>query len=242
MEQSEHRGLFYKVITMEIIAYIYNDYKEKFGIPRQSGLVKGLRSEIVFEAKYRKPEAFRYIEGFTHLWLIWQFSESKAEQWSPLVRPPRLGGNKYVGVFASRSPFRPNPIGLSCVELVEYKEDERGPVLVIDGADLKNGTPIYDIKPYLPYADSHPEARDGFAGEVFDYSVQVEIEESVIDRIPEDKLAPLKELLSQDPRPAYHRDENRIYGFAFSNMEVKFTVKNNILSVVDVEIVGKSAQ
>lgn len=227
---------------MEIIAHIHNDYKEKFGIPRQSGLVSGLQSEIVFEPQYRKPEAFRYIEGFTHLWLIWQFSEAKAEKWSPLVRPPRLGGNKYVGVFASRSPFRPNPIGLSCVKLVEYKEDERGPVLVVDGADLKNGTPIYDIKPYLPYADSYPDAKDGFAGEVFDYHLNVDISDELMKSIPEDKQEPLIELLSQDPRPAYHRDENRVYGFAFSNMEVKFIVKNDILTVVTVENIGENQQ
>ncbi len=221
---------------MEIIAHIYNDYKEKFGIPRQSGLVNGLCSEIVFEPEYKKTEAFRYIEGFTHLWLIWQFSEGKAGQWSPLVRPPRLGGNKYVGVFASRSPFRPNPIGLSCVRLVEYKEDDRGPVLVVDGADLKNGTPIYDIKPYLPYADSYPEAKDGFAGEVFDYSLDVVIDEDILEKIPEEKQAPLKDLLSQDPRPAYHRDENRVYGFAFSDMEIKFVVKDGIVAVKEVQI------
>ncbi len=223
---------------MEIIAHIYNDYKEKFGIPRQSGLVNGLCSEIVFEPKYAKSEAFRYIEGFSHLWLIWQFSEAKSEQWSPLVRPPRLGGNKYVGVFASRSPFRPNPIGLSCVRLLEYKEDERGPILVVDGADLKNGTPIYDVKPYLPYADSHPDAKDGFAGEVFDYQLDVVIDDKFLRCIPKDKQAPLIALLSQDPRPAYHRDENRVYGFAFADMEIKFAVCNDILTVVAVENFG----
>ncbi len=224
---------------MEIIAHIYNDYKEKFGIPRQSGLVEGLRSEIVFEEKYRDPNAFRYIDGYSHLWLIWQFSEVKQSKWSPTVRPPRLGGNKPVGVFASRSPYRPNPIGLSCVRLIEYKEDERGPVLVVDGADLKNGTPIYDVKPYLAYADSKPDAVDGFAKEAQSYSLTVEYKEGTVEKIPEEKFEALTELLSQDPRPSYHDDENRVYGFSFGDCEVHFKVKNNVLKVIDI---GRSIQ
>ena len=220
---------------MKIIARIHSDYKEKFGIPRQPGLVTGCEARIVFEPEYRSPEALRGIEEFSHLWLIWQFSKAVREEFSPTVRPPRLGGNKRVGVFATRSPFRPNPIGLSCVKLLRTEEvSGLGITLVVDGADLLDGTPIYDIKPYLPYADCKPDASGGFAEEVFDYSLEVNIPDGLLAKIPEEKREAVAEILRQDPRPSYKADGDRIYVFKFADMEISFTVDSGVLTVTDV--------
>lgn len=221
---------------MKIIAHIRTDFPEKFGIPRQSGLVDGLRGKIVFEEEYRNPEALRGIEGFSHLWLIWQFSQAVREDWSPTVKPPRLGGNRRMGVFATRSPFRPNPIGLSCVRLekVEWHTPE-GPVLWVAGVDLLDGTPLYDIKPYLPYADCRTEATGGFAQEVMDHSLQVDFPEELLARVPEEKRQALRELLAQDPRPGYRHDEpERRFGVAFAGLDVRFTVEDEVLRVCEV--------
>ena len=195
------------------IAHIRSDFSEKFGIPRQSGLVEELTAAVVFEPEYRDPSAFRGLEGFSHLWLIWEFSRSRG--WSPTVRPPRLGGNKRLGVFATRSPFRPNPLGLSCVRLVEVRQDRAlGPVLVVAGADLMDGTPIYDVKPYLPYADCKPDAVGGFAAQPKGADLTVECPPAMLDRVPEDKRAALLAVLAQDPRPQYQDDPERVYGMA----------------------------
>ena len=220
--------------NINVIAHIRSDFQEKFGIPRQSGLVEALRAEIVFAPEYRNPDALRGIEGFSHLWLIWQFSKAVRSDWSPTVRPPRLGGNARVGVFATRSPFRPNAIGLSCVKLLGLREDsELGTVLQIAGADLLDGTPIYDIKPYLPYADCVPEAVGGFAPAAPESRLRVELPESVRALIPIDKLAALSGVLSLDPRPSYHDDPERVYGMRFGGYEVHFRVRNGLLSVLD---------
>ena len=220
--------------NINVIAHIRSDFREKFGIPRQSGLVEALRAEIVFAPEYRNPDALRGIEGFSHLWLIWQFSKAVRSDWSPTVRPPRLGGNARVGVFATRSPFRPNAIGLSCVKLLGLREDpELGTVLQIAGADLLDGTPIYDIKPYLPYADCVPEAVGGFAPAAPESRLRVELPESVRALIPVDKLAALSGVLSLDPRPSYHDDPERVYGIRFGGYEVHFRVRNGLLSVLD---------
>lgn len=217
---------------MKIIARIYNDYKEKFGIPRQAGLARGLYSKIVFEGEYRNPEALRGIEEYSHLWLIWEFSEAKREEFSPTVRPPRLGGNRRVGVFATRSPFRPNPIGLSSVRLVEVKKTENeGVVLIVEGADLMSGTPIYDVKPYITYTDSHPEATQSFAEDGLLHKLEVEIPEELKSLIPSDKLHGLTSLLSEDPRPAYKADGDAEYGMSFGNMEISFKVSGGVLRV-----------
>lgn len=221
---------------MKIIARIRTDFPEKFGIPRQSGLVDGLRGKIVFEEEYRNAEALRGIEGFSHLWLIWQFSQAVREDWSPTVKPPRLGGNRRMGVFATRSPFRPNPIGLSCVRLekVDWHTQE-GPVLWVAGVDLLDGTPIYDVKPYLPYADCRVEATGGFAQEVMDHSLRVDFPEELLARVPEDKRQALRELLAQDPRPGYRHDEpERRFGVAFAGLDVRFTVQDEVLRVCEV--------
>ena len=219
---------------MKIIARIYNDYKEKFGIPRQAGLARGLYSKIVFEGEYRNPEALRGIEGYSHLWLIFEFSKAKRDGWSPTVRPPRLGGNKRVGVFATRSPFRPNPIGLSSVKLLSVEDSGEGLILKVGGADLLDGTPIYDIKPYLPFTDSHPEARFGFASEVIDYELPVEFPAQLLEKIPEEKRRSLMIILSQDPRPSYKQDGEREYSFLFADFEISFKVENSVLSVTKV--------
>ena len=221
---------------MEEIAHIRTDFPTKFGLPRQSGLVDSLEGTIVFAPKYRDPNALRGIEGYSHLWLIWKFSEAVREEWSPTVRPPRLGGNKAMGVFATRSPFRPNPIGLSCVRLesVEYDTPE-GPVLHVRGADLMNGTPIYDVKPYLPYVDSHPEATGGFAHEVKDYAIEVDFPETLLARIPESKRAALIEILAQDPRPGYKRADSRPFGLNYAGFNVRFVVEDGKLTVTEVE-------
>lgn len=220
---------------MKVIARIYNDFTSKFGIPRQSGIGRELLSEIVFEKEFRAEAAIRGIEDFSHLWIIWEFSESVSSGWKPTVRPPRLGGNKRMGVFATRSPFRPNPIGLSAVKLerVEYSPD-KGHCLVVSGADIMNGTPIYDIKPYISYSDSYPEAVCGFSDEVREYSLDVEIDEAMLNRFPEDKRNTLLTLLSNDPRPAYHADTSRVYGFEFAGYEIKFTVSESTLKVSDI--------
>ena len=221
---------------MKKIAHIRSDFKEKFGIPRQSGMVEELRATVVFEPEYQKEDALRGLEGYSHIWLLWEFSESIREGWSPTVRPPRLGGNERVGVFATRSPFRPNPIGLSSVRLLGIeKEEGNGLVLQVAGAGLLDGTPIYDIKPYLPHVDSHPEATGGFAGEVKDYKLEVECEEQLLKRIPAEKRTALLGILSQDPRPAYQNDEKRVYGMKFSGFNIKFSVKNGILKVLQIE-------
>ena len=215
------------------IAHIRSDFSEKFGIPRQSGLVEELTAAVVFEPEYRDPSAFRGLEGFSHLWLIWEFSRSRG--WSPTVRPPRLGGNKRLGVFATRSPFRPNPLGLSCVRLVEVRQDRAlGPVLVVAGADLMDGTPIYDVKPYLPYADCKPDAVGGFAAQPKGADLTVECPPALLDRVPEDKRAALVAVLAQDPRPQYQDDPERVYGMAFAGLEVKFRVAGERLTVTEI--------
>ncbi len=224
---------------MKIIAHIYTDMNEKFGLPRQSGLVKGLTGRIVFEPEYRNRDAFAGLEGYSHIWIIWQFSESIREGFTPTVRPPRLGGNTHMGVFATRSPFRPNPIGLSSVRLesVEYDTAE-GPQLIVSGVDMMSGTPIYDIKPYLSYTDSHPEAVCGFADKVYNHSLEVVFPKDLLDRIPEEKQSALIELLEQDIRPGYKRtqmDEERIYGVSYAGFNVCFKVKEDVLMVVGVD-------
>lgn len=219
---------------MKVIAKIKTDFPEKFGIPRQSGLADSLAT-VIFEPEYRNDEALRGIEGFSHLWLIWEFSEAKRDGWSPTVRPPRLGGNKRMGVFATRSPFRPNPIGLSSVKLVGLEKTKQGTVLIVSGADLLDGTPIYDIKPYLPFTDSHPDALGGFADERKNYSLKVECEETLLSVIPNKKIKPLMDILSGDPRPQYIDDSERIYGMKYGELEIKFTVDADILTVKSIE-------
>jgi len=220
---------------MKIIARIHCDFKEKFGIPRQSGLVPQTRARIVFEPEYRNPDALRGIESYSHLWLIWAFSKAERDHWSPTVRPPRLGGNTRLGVFATRSPFRPNAIGLSSVTLEEViLHSPEGPVLVVGGADLMDGTPIYDIKPYLPYVDSHPDARGGFTERTADYALEVIFPQELLDRIEEDKREALHGVLAGDPRPSYQNDPARVYGVRYGRYNVKFTVDEGLLSVVDV--------
>ena len=220
------------------IAHMVSDFPEKFGIPRQAGVVKELESVVVFEPEYRDPEALRGIEGFSHLWLIWQFSESVTETFSPTVRPPRLGGNVRMGVFATRSPFRPNSLGLSCVEL-ERAENRPGlgTVLVVRGADLMDGTPIFDIKPYIPYADAHPDARSGFAPDA-GTTLDVRIAERLLLKVPADKRAALRGVLANDPRPRYQRDPDRVYAMDFADLTVRFTVKDGLLTVTEIECVG----
>ena len=222
--------------TVEPIAYIKTDFSSKFGIPRQSGLVDELEAKIIFEPQYRIPEAFRGLEGYSHIWLLWRFSECADKEWSPTVRPPRLGGNKRMGVFASRSPFRPNSIGLSCVKLISIDEtEEYGTVLTVSGADLLDGTPIIDVKPYLPYVDSHPEASGGFALQEKEGSLDIVFPTEMLSVIPESKQEALKAVLKQDPRPQYQNDPERIYGLEFAGYDVRFKVKENLLSVVEVE-------
>lgn len=221
---------------MKIIARIESDFKEKFGIPRQSGLVPQTRARIVFEEAYRNPDALRGIEGFSHLWLIWSFSKAQRETWSPTVRPPRLGGNARMGVFATRSPFRPNAIGLSCVTLEDVQlHTPQGPVLIVGGADLLDGTPIYDIKPYLPYVDAHPEARGGFGSERAGYALQVDFPAALEKLVPQEKREALRGVLAGDPRPSYQDDPARVYGVAFAGLNVRFTVADGTLHVCGVE-------
>ncbi|OUN21589.1 tRNA (N6-threonylcarbamoyladenosine(37)-N6)-methyltransferase TrmO [Flavonifractor sp. An82] len=220
------------MIPMHIIARIRSDFPTKFGIPRQSGLVEELKATIVFEPAYRNPDALRGLEEFSHIWLIWQFSEAVRDKWSPTVRPPRLGGNTRMGVFATRSPFRPNAIGLSCVKLEEIRKDPKlGTVLVVSGADLMDGTPILDIKPYLPYADSRPEATGGFTGNVGGKVLEVDFPPELLAQVPEDKRGALIGVLSRDPRPSYQHDPGRVYGMAFGGWEVGFSVDGDTLRV-----------
>ena len=219
----------------KIIAHIRTDFPEKFGVSRQSGLVKELIGRIVFEPEYRNVDALRGIEGYDYLWLIWKFEGVEREKWSPTVRPPRLGGETHMGVFATRSPFRPNPIGLSSVKLEDVELTAEGPVLVVSGIDLRDNTPIYDIKPYLPYVDSHPDARGGFAEEKADYALEVVFPEALLEKIPLQKRQAIKEVLKQDPRPAYHEDAKRQYGMAFAGFNVRFCVSDGVLTVLEVE-------
>jgi len=220
---------------MKIIAHIHTDYQEKFGIPRQSGLVEDLTAEIVFLPEYRNPDAFRGLAGYSHLWLLWQFSEAIRDTWLPMVRPPRLGGNTPMGVFATRSPFRPNPIGLSSVKLKEIRMDEKlGPVLVVTGADILDGTPIYDVKPYLAYTDSHPDAVGGFSDSVREYKLKVIFPEELLSQVPQEKHGALMHILEQDPRPSYQNDPERKYGFRFADMDIRFQVKDDTITVVEI--------
>lgn len=222
---------------MRPVARIRSDFPEKFGIPRQSGIVESLEAKIVFEPDFRVTDAVRGLEDFSHIWLIWEFSEAVRDTWSPTVRPPRLGGNVRMGVFATRSPFRPNPIGLSCVKLLKVEQDEAlGPVLTVAGADLMDGTPIYDIKPYIPYADCHPEAKGGFTTNVVMKPLTVSFPAELLEKVPPEKRAALFGVLEQDPRPRYQKDPGRIYGLSFAGLEVKFSVEAQTLTVNDVLI------
>ena len=222
--------------TIRPIGHIHTDFKEKFGIPRQSGRVASLEGRIVFLPEFRVPEALRGIEGFSHLWLSFDFSLSHREDWSPTVRPPRLGGNRRIGVFASRSPFRPNPIGLSSVRLLRVERTEaEGDVLVVAGADLLDGTPIYDIKPYLPFSDCHPDAVGGYADEVKDHRLEVDFPEELLARIPPAKRLALTECLGEDPRPSYQDDPARVYNMRFDAFDIRFTVKDGVATVVAVD-------
>ena len=222
-------------MEMTVIARIRTEFPEKFGIPRQSGLAP-THGTVVFEPAYRQPEALRGLEGFSHIWLIWQFSEAVRETWSPTVRPPRLGGNTRMGVFATRSPFRPNAIGLSCVKLTAIRQDATlGTVLEVEGADLMDGTPILDIKPYLPYADSRPEATGGFADPLREYALQVEFPEPLQAAFTPEQLATLQKVLAGDPRPSYQADAARVYGMSFAGHTVRFTVEGDTLTVREVE-------
>lgn len=224
-----------ETFVMEPIAHIRSDFREKFGIPRQSGLVDSLTARVVLEPYCRNPEALRGIEDFDYLWLIWKFSANHHDGWKPTVRPPRLGGNARIGVFATRSPYRPNPMGLSCVKLVGVDwEAADGPALIVAGADLLDGTPIYDIKPYLPYVDSHPEARGGFGAEKKDYHLNVKFPAELLAKLPQEKQEAIVEVLAQDPRPAYQDDPERVYGLNFAGFELHFTVKEGTLTVIDV--------
>ena len=224
------------MLSIKPIAYIHSDFSEKFGIPRQSGLVDSLQAKIIFTEEFRNGDCIRGIEEFSHLWLIWEFSKNQRDKWTPTVRPPRLGGNKRKGVFASRAPFRPNPLGLSCVRLEKaVPNSPEGPILYVSGADLLDGTPIYDIKPYLPYADSIPEASLGFAGEHLMDVLEVVCSDELWEKIPEDKRGALEEVLSQDPRPAYHEDETRKYGMEFAGFDIIFHVKEKVLYVDEIK-------
>ncbi|MCI8514296.1 MAG: tRNA (N6-threonylcarbamoyladenosine(37)-N6)-methyltransferase TrmO [Lachnospiraceae bacterium] len=220
---------------MKIIARIHNDFPEKFGIPRQSGLVDSIAATVVFEPEFRNPAALKGLEGYSHIWLLWQFSENLRDGWVPCVHPPRLGGNKHMGVFATRSPFRPNPIGLSSV-LLERIEilPQFGPVLHVRGVDLMDGTPIYDIKPYLPYTDSHPEASCGFAGAFVDYRLKVVFPAKLLALLPEHSRDGAVGVLAQDPRPSYQHDPNRIYGIAYAGKNIRFRVADGVLTVCEV--------
>ncbi len=225
---------------MKIIAHIRTDFPDKFGIPRQSGLVKELQGTIIFEPEYRNPAALRGLEEFSHIWLLWQFSKSEKERWSATVKPPRMGGKKRMGVFATRSPFRPNDIGLSCVRLERIaKEAHLGTVIQVSGADLMDKTPIYDIKPYIPFTDCRPDASDGYTRETMAHELEVEFPERLLERYPREKRAAAIGVLAQDPRPAYVQDSERIYGVAFGGFDIKFRVIENKLTVCDVVSVSR---
>lgn len=231
---SEKGGFFTNnSITITPIAYIKNAYNGKFAVPRQSGLAKSVESQIVFCPEYRDENCIRDIEQYSHLWLIWGFSENGGK-WSPTVRPPRLGGNKRVGVFATRSPFRPNSLGLSCVKLKDIKNDENGKILIVGGADLADGTPIYDIKPYLPYVDCISEARGGFSEDYKNRKLEVEIPRQIADTVPPEYIVQIEELLSLDPRPSYQNDPERIYGFSYGETEIKFKCDGKKITVTEI--------
>ena len=222
-------------MEINVIARIKTDFRNKFGIPRQSGLIK-TKAKIIFEGKYRDASALRGLEDFSHLWLIWEFSENKMTDCSPTVRPPRLGGNKRVGVFATRSPYRPNPLGLSSVKIERiYNDGENGTVIEVSGADLLDNTPIYDIKPYIPYTDCHTDALGGFSEDVFNENLEVFIPQEIKENIPENDLENITEILKGDPRPHYHNDANRVYAFEYSNYHIEFKVKEKFLTVICIE-------
>lgn len=221
--------------TLKVIAKIHTDFKGKFGVPRQSGLIPQLKAQIVFEKEYKNDDALKGIEGFSHLWLLWDFSAVEDTKWRPTVRPPRLGGNKRMGVFATRSPFRPNPIGLSCVKLEEIKKTENGTILIVSGADLMDGTPILDIKPYLPFTDCVPNATGGFAEEVYGQKLDVVFPENFKKDFDAEKLDSLIAVLKEDPRPAYQNDPEREYGFDFAGYSIKFKVNDNVLTVTEIK-------
>ena len=224
-----------EVHEIKVIARIRSDFKTKFGIPRQSGLVEELTATVVFEPEFRNPDALRGLEGFSHLWLIWQFSGAVRDGWSPTVRPPRLGGNVRMGVFATRSPFRPNALGLSCVRLLGVEKDpEKGTVLLVGGADLMDGTPIWDVKPYVPYADCHPEATGGFAPDA-GKRLSVEMAPELEERVPEEKRAALRGVLANDPRPRYQDDPERVYAMSFAGLTVRFRADGETIKVTEVE-------
>jgi tRNA-Thr(GGU) m(6)t(6)A37 methyltransferase TsaA len=222
-------------LTLDVVARIRNDFPTKFGLPRQSGLSSSLISKIVFEPDYRNPDLLRGIEGYSHLWLIWGFSEVFGEKWSPTVRPPRLGGNTRMGVFATRAPYRPNPIALTLVKLERIEKTSDGLVLIVSGADIMDKSPIYDIKPYLPYVDICEGASDGFTAQTKDYFLEVEFPEELLSVVPKEKRDTLIEALAGDPRPAYHKDKERIYGFEYSDFEIKFRVEDSVLHVCSVD-------
>lgn len=222
-------------ISIQVIARMRSDFPTKFGIPRQSGLVDSLRSTIVFEPEFRNTDALRGMEDFTHLWIIWQFSEAVRNGWSPTVRPPRLGGNTRMGVFATRSPFRPNNLGLSCVKLIGLEQTkDLGTVIHVAGADLMDGTPIFDIKPYIPYSDSYPEAAGGFTDHASDFLLKVNFPDNLLAQIPADKQEAMIGVLSHDPRPSYQKDPHRIYGLTFAGFDVRFQVKDSTLTVLEI--------
>lgn len=221
-------------LTLRPVAHIRSDFSSKFGIPRQSGIVESLSAEIVFEEEFRNADMLRGLEDFSHLWLLWHFSANRSQDWSPTVRPPRLGGNVRMGVFATRSPFRPNPVGLSCVRLLEILPTaHEGHILRVGGADLMDGTPIFDIKPYVPYADAHPEALGGFTS-VKSRHVEVCIAPELLARFPAEKRGAVLGILAEDPRPSYQNDPERIYGFGFAGREIRFSVRDDVLTVLDV--------
>lgn len=225
-------------MDLQVIAHMRCDFSAKFGIPRQSGLVEEAEGLVVFTPAYRNPDALRGIEGYSHLWLIWQFSQAVRPGWSPTVRPPRLGGNTRMGVFATRSPFRPNFLGLSCVRLLGVeRHPEDGMVLRVAGADLMDGTPIFDVKPYLPYTDSHPDAVGGFTDQAAGYLLQVDFPPTLLEKVPEEKRSALRALLSHDPRPAYQDAPERVYGLEYAGQNVRFTVRDGTLTVLSVEAV-----
>lgn len=223
--------------SLQTIAHIRSEFPEKFGIPRQSGIVSGLRSSVVFERQYRDPEALRGLESFSHIWILWGFSEAEQKKWSPTVRPPKLGGNTRMGVFATRSPYRPNSIGLSSVKIERIQLDSpKGPVIHILGADIMDGTPVYDIKPYLPFTDSHPEAAGGFSDRVSGVPLKVQLADRWKEVLPEKEYTVLCEVLSHDPRPSYQHDPGRVYGMAYGAYTVKFTVREEVLTVIDIQL------
>mgnify|MGYP003303082975 CR=1 FL=1 len=221
--------------SMKVIAIMKSDFPAKFGIPRQSGLVPELHSTIIFEPEFRNSDALRGLEDFSHLWIIWQFSKAVRTDWSPTVRPPRLGGNTRMGVFATRSPFRPNNIGLSCVKILEIEQTEKfGTVIHVGGADLMDGTPIFDIKPYIPYSDCHPDASGGFTQAANDYILKVVISDDLLIKVPVDKREALLGVLAHDPRPSYQKDSDRIYGLNFSGLDIRFQIEDGTLTVHEI--------